>query len=484
MKRLFLISVILFTGSALYCVRGGIFETADSLYRIGELESASEYASAAVAKAEGATDTTLLIKALCLLTEIAVDQGNDTDAVLYYNRCFDISGYGEPMFMLSSSLYNIANIYYQNEDYDRAEEYIEKSIAIDSHREKDAVLALRYLMAAQIQLGKGNYERALALAAKGRKYSVVKNNANVTGRLLFIEALCRDCIDAGKDWKSVEDDYKVAIKTVLEGCPPIYYTRNCNPYVSEMYFHLGEAADARGKDCTEWMEMACKTSLRVQKMRGLIPLVAFNSSTILAEKYTELGQVEKAAHYRNIADSLSFAPYIKEMSTKLSLSQMEFIRREKERQLENQRGKTFAVSVGATLLFVLLLVILVAYIKLARRNKAIAQKNAQLVKLDIQKDKLLSLFNETSQNSELVSEVEKIARDEVPLPSIQLSRRENEILLMCYKGLTNKEVAAKLNISVRTVETHKFNIFKKVGVNTTAELITFAYKAGLIRTNE
>lgn len=53
----------------------------------------------------------------------------------------------------------------------------------------------------------------------------------------------------------------------------------------------------------------------------------------------------------------------------------------------------------------------------------------------------------------------------------QLSKKENEILRLISKGMTTKEIAAKLFVSSRTIETHRANILKKFEVKNTAALI-------------
>ena len=63
---------------------------------------------------------------------------------------------------------------------------------------------------------------------------------------------------------------------------------------------------------------------------------------------------------------------------------------------------------------------------------------------------------------------------------IQLTNREVEIVLLCSKGLLAKEIAARMQISKRTVETHKRNIFKKLGVSNMREMILYAVKNGII----
>ena len=60
-----------------------------------------------------------------------------------------------------------------------------------------------------------------------------------------------------------------------------------------------------------------------------------------------------------------------------------------------------------------------------------------------------------------------------------LSNREVAILQLFCKGLTYKEIGAKLNISPRTVETHKKNISTKINVRSTAEMVEYAFQNDL-----
>lgn len=60
-----------------------------------------------------------------------------------------------------------------------------------------------------------------------------------------------------------------------------------------------------------------------------------------------------------------------------------------------------------------------------------------------------------------------------------LTNRELAILKLFCKGYTYKEIGVKLNISPRTVETHKKNIQTKISVRSTAEMIEFAYQNNL-----
>ncbi len=61
-----------------------------------------------------------------------------------------------------------------------------------------------------------------------------------------------------------------------------------------------------------------------------------------------------------------------------------------------------------------------------------------------------------------------------------LTTREREILQLLAEGKNNKEVAAFLNLSLYTVETHRSNIFQKLNLHSGAELILYAIRKGVI----
>jgi DNA-binding NarL/FixJ family response regulator len=66
------------------------------------------------------------------------------------------------------------------------------------------------------------------------------------------------------------------------------------------------------------------------------------------------------------------------------------------------------------------------------------------------------------------------------IPS-EFTDREREIMLACRDGLLSKEIAARLKISINTVNTHKKNILQKLGINNTMEMVQYALKNGIIR---
>jgi len=61
-----------------------------------------------------------------------------------------------------------------------------------------------------------------------------------------------------------------------------------------------------------------------------------------------------------------------------------------------------------------------------------------------------------------------------------LTTREREVLQLLAEGKSNKDVAAILNLSLYTVETHRANIFQKLNLHSGAELILYAIRKGVI----
>lgn len=71
-------------------------------------------------------------------------------------------------------------------------------------------------------------------------------------------------------------------------------------------------------------------------------------------------------------------------------------------------------------------------------------------------------------------------KDRGPRDNVQLTKREEEIIKLIASEMTNQEIADKLSISLRTVDTHRRNLLQKLGVKNTAGLVRFAIQQRLI----
>ena len=67
-----------------------------------------------------------------------------------------------------------------------------------------------------------------------------------------------------------------------------------------------------------------------------------------------------------------------------------------------------------------------------------------------------------------------------PKAAVKLSPRQREVLRLIAEGRRMKEIAAILQLSTRTVETHKYEMMRSLGVESTAELVRYAIQIGLV----
>jgi len=62
----------------------------------------------------------------------------------------------------------------------------------------------------------------------------------------------------------------------------------------------------------------------------------------------------------------------------------------------------------------------------------------------------------------------------------EFSEQEKRIIEGCHKGLPGKLIADQLGISLKTVNWHKYNIFRKLGISNSLEMVRFAVENGIV----
>jgi DNA-binding NarL/FixJ family response regulator len=73
-----------------------------------------------------------------------------------------------------------------------------------------------------------------------------------------------------------------------------------------------------------------------------------------------------------------------------------------------------------------------------------------------------------------------VQRDAYGPDVCKLTDRDREVLILIAEGLSNKEIAHNLNVSVRTVETHRHRTMRKLAIHSVAGLTRFAFARGLV----
>lgn len=68
----------------------------------------------------------------------------------------------------------------------------------------------------------------------------------------------------------------------------------------------------------------------------------------------------------------------------------------------------------------------------------------------------------------------KIYFDDSEDANVSITKKEELVLKLIAEGLTNKEISDRLNLSIRTVESHRYNLLKKLNLKTASQLVRFA----------
>ena len=66
--------------------------------------------------------------------------------------------------------------------------------------------------------------------------------------------------------------------------------------------------------------------------------------------------------------------------------------------------------------------------------------------------------------------------------SVKMTKREREVIILLGEGLTNKEIAQKIHVSIYTVKSHIHNIMEKLALHTRLELANYSYSSETLKT--
>lgn len=401
------------------------------------------------------------IKEWCAEGQKCIEKGDGLAAAQYYKLCCDSLSTGKSITSLSSSLYNIAKMYEEAGDYAEAEKYILRSIGLGEVLTTGS-LVLRYQEASRIYLAQGEPEKALEYALRGLEVSKGTRNENIRGQIMLQVG---DCYSELGDYKTCDSLYTEAVDW-------LYLMGKGRIFVPEAYIKLGDNAKRSGdtdKARYYYERMLDETNL------GYDQLQMYTACHKLSELLVDLDPTASRS-YAAMADSLDFAPAVEALGIDLALSNLEFPRREREIQLaaEKQRIRLLVTILVLSVIIAAMLGFFLLALKRALKHEE--TRNADLIKANLQKDALLSIAREITQENE---ELHRISENEIPLPKVKLTNREIQIARLAAQGKINKEIADELGISVGTVSVHKNNLFRKLGVGNTVELVRYMQKIGL-----
>lgn len=110
------------------------------------------------------------------------------------------------------------------------------------------------------------------------------------------------------------------------------------------------------------------------------------------------------------------------------------------------------------------------------------RKDAPLEEFKLAVNSVLSGFKYLSPtiSGKMINEYLHLKKNPVKLKKQSITGREKEVLTLIAEGYTSKEIAEKMNLSEKTIGTHRNNLMKKLGIHKTAELVRYALDKKII----
>lgn len=397
--------------------------------------------------------------------------GDFTNAISYAEKALAIDKANGDKDRMSSNLNTIAGIYLVANQHEKAVSHILESIEIEELLDRPNKLAIRYGMASEIYSGIHDGEKAKEMAQKaldiekslGNPNKIAIRQSQLAGAYLELKDTLtaeKFLIEASDGLRKVGNLNSLAI--TLNQLGNIVANRGEKQNASELFKECAEICEKTGNKLVESKarKMAYQNLRNINDKEALVQL----------ERYSEL---LKDLYNEQTAESLA------EFEAKYETAEKQHQIELKEEQIKRQRINTiFLIWILVAAIVGLVLALRLIYL----RNRS----NKILVRTNILKDKLIALGevkNDNAGTEEGQQEIADVAKEISSLgalPDIHLTNREKQVIALSAQGLMTKEIADKMNISQRTVDTHKTNIFKKLGINSTVELIIYAKQAGII----
>ncbi len=406
---------------------------------------------------ETISDQVLKADCLSMASAVARLRGNLASAIRYAEECLELDRKSGNSENISSSLNNIAGLYLTYGEAESARKYIDEAIEIEEGLGRNAYLAIRYGVASEIYLKVNEIEKALHFAEKALELDSLDNRQQ---KVAVRRSQKAAVLMAMNRYAEAENELTQALPVLIEN--------NALNSLAITYAQLGEINASKGK--TSAAESAFCESIRISQSIHHIYMES-RSCNGLYNLYKSINPA-KALTYLERYTELQSELHKSEATKMMQSFNVRYETLEKEQTIIEQESKIRWRTASIIFLCLLLIFVCALLYMNIRTAKAIEKKNAVLVKANLDKDRLLELARSNAHN-ELTPEIISIAEDKEAMPEIKLTKREKQVAELCAKGKLNKEIAAELNISQRTVETHKNNLFRKLGINNTVELMLY-----------
>lgn len=359
---------------------------------------------------------------------------------------------------ISSSLNTLAGICLAMENYDEGERLIKEAIGYEESLGQTEALAVRYGMASDILLKQGKVDEAIDYASRaleidqaaGRPIKVAVRKSQLAAAYLEAGKLSeasRLIDEAARTFEAVQDLHSLTVCRHQQGM------------IAAKRGNFRQAANY------------LREGLTLSRQTGEL-LLQRNITRDLAVMLKDADPRASVSYMQEVL-ALSDSLYHQELTRQMAELAIKNDTALKEHTISLQQEALNARRRQIILLACLLGALLALAIVLLRLIYIHKQDKKKLQQASDIKDKLIVLGGSSAspKDSEEISQLLKKLSESGSSPLSVLTAREREIAQLCSKGLVNKEIAERLALSPRTVETHKNNIFRKLDINSTAELV-------------
>lgn len=414
---------------------------------------------------EKAKDNELLADCLNNLGIIYQRKGLFGQAIFYMEQVYKMDLQSKDQSGLSTTMNNLATLYLAIGQASTALGYILPAIDMERTGGDRTKLAIRLGLASDIWLKMGHPEKALSCSEEA--YALDKADGREDKAAIRLSQKSAVLMETGQT-----DDAKRCLFQAIEVLTR--YDRNtslaiCHNQLGDIYNKEGQFLNACDsyKKAIEYADLAGLGYVKRKSLDGLWhsqkSLGRLDDALTTLERYSELSDRISEDRANSAVEDFRVRYETKEAEDAL----------ERQEDISKRRLITMLCLIGFIVLLAAALAFFWRMLMIRRRQASILSKNSEI------KSKLLSIVpaiankNESVKLKEIVNDIETM--EDIP----KMTSREQDVIKLCCEGLSSKEIADKLNVSVRTIDSHKSNIFKKLNISSTVELVRFASKAGM-----
>lgn len=436
-------------------------------YASDRFDNALSTALMALPLCEKTNDNELLAECINMIGIVYQRKGFFGQAITYMERVYRLDLASNDKSGMSSTMNNLATLYLATDQPETALSYVLPAIDIERSSGDRQRLAVRLGLASDIWLEMGHLENALSCVEEA--YKLDKEDHRESKAAIRLSQKASVLIAMEKDIEA-EICLTEAIP-ILEKNNNITSLAICHNQLGQLYYKEGlyKQAEKTYRIASEYATKAGSDYVKKKSLSGLW----------LCQKY--LGRLEDAL--KTLEDYTQLSEKIADDRADSAVEDFKIRYETKEKEdalaLEKRMSRTRLIGmIGLGILCALLVTLLAIcwkMLRIRRRQARILTKNIEVKSQLLSMVQVLDNKNDSNTLKKIINDIDTL--DDVP----KITSREMDVIKWCCEGLSSKEIADKLNVSVRTIDAHKGNIFKKLNLSSTVELVRYAAKVGMFK---